>query len=364
MTAREGDALDAADRAFALAKEALGVDRDDVGALLALAVLTRNGWTRQMTAQPLTTGQRAAAAIGFVRAALVSDPNDPAALTALGDHYRRYEWRWAEAENLFRRALAIDPNLPEAHWSYAYMLGTQGRGIEGLAQAKKLFRLDPETAWRRVALPRLLYIAGDRAGALRRYDSELALAPDNLFLIREAYLIHLSEGDAAGLAGLRATVGRLWQSRPIPAGVTALASRIEAARAALSGRPQALLASVDADVAAFDAPASGPSATQQGRASVDLLYVYALEYAWAGRSGRALDLLERALAARSLYWPATLPYGRAEFPQGVRKDPRYAALWRSDPRLQELIQTRLRSLASRQMTGTLPDGARVTGSAT
>jgi tetratricopeptide (TPR) repeat protein len=222
-----------------------------------------------------------------------------------------------------------------------------------------VFQLDPETAWRRLALPRLLYVTGDRAGALRHYQRELALAPDNLFLIRELYFMHLAEGDAAALRNLVDKLRTAWRHRSMPTGVEELVHRTSAGIEALGGRPAALTMIVDNDVRAFDAPRTGGAATQQGRASVDLLYIYAMEYAWARRISRALDLLERALAARSLYWPATLPFGATEFPESVRRHPRYAALWKSEPRLQQLIDTRLRAVSSRQMAGVLPDGRRV-----
>ena len=359
MRGQTEPALDVADLAWTLANEALAIDRQDVGALLVAATLIRNGWPRALAAQPLTAIQRATEAVGYVRRALVADPNDPAALAALGDHYRRYEWRWEEAGNLLRRALATDPSLADAHWSYAYMRGTMGYALEGLEHAQILFRLDPETAWRRTALPRLLYVAGRRSAALGHYARELATTPDNLFLIRELYFMYLSEGEGAALRGLIDQVTQLWRGRPMPPGVTSLLARSEAGIAALGGQPAALIAMVDADVAAFDAPRAGAAATQQGRASVDLLFVYAMEYGWAGRTVRALDLLERALAARSLYWPATLPFGRAEFPPSVRAHPRYRALWSSEPRLLELVRSRRRAVEERQQYGTLPDGRRV-----
>lgn len=359
MRGQTEPALDVADRAWALANEALAIDPQDVGALLVVATLIRNGWPRALAAQPLTAIQRATEAVGYVRRALVADPNDPAALAALGDHYRRYEWRWEEAGNLLRRALATDPSLADAHWSYAYMRGTMGYALEGLEHARILFRLDPETAWRRTALPRLLYVAGRRSEALRHYARELTATPDNLFLIRELHFMYLSEGDRAALRGLIDRVTRLWRGRAMPPGVAGLLSRTEAGIAALAGEPAALVAIVDADVAAYDAPRTGTAATQQGRASVDLLFVYAMEYAWAGRTVRALDLLERALAARSLYWPATLPFGRAEFPEAVRAHPRYRALWLGEPRLRELVVSRRRAVEEGRQYGRLPDGRRV-----
>ncbi len=349
MVGQESAGEDAAESARALLDEALKIDPGDTGALVALANITRNGWTRVLGALPLSQVERANEAAQIIRQALISDPNDPGALTALGDYYRRFEWRWKEAENLFRRAIATDPSLVEARWSYAYELGELGRAKEGLVQAQELFRLDPENLWRRVALARLLYLAGERDAALKRYDIELAADPRNAFLVREVYLMFLSEGNAGALKRLNQTLRTvLWRDKRMTPAIFALSTRIDAALAALSGTPQALLGLVDADVAALDGPA-GRAATQQGRASVDLPYIYALEYAWSGQADLALRMLKRALAAGSLYWPATLPYGPAEFPPPVRNDPRFAALWSSDPRLVELMRSRKAAVVAGQM---------------
>ena len=352
MIGRDAEGNDAADRAWDLAQAALRIDQGDVAALLVIANLTRNGWTRALAAQPATIAERASAAADVIRRALTSDPNDPAALTALGDYYRRFDWRWTEAENLFRRAISANPSLTDAHWAYGYELGELGRAKEGLVHAREVFRLDPENPYRRVALPRLLYLAGERDAALKRYDLELAAGPANAFLIREIYLMHLAEANVGALRRLKAKVtDELWRGRSMPPTIAALIARTDAAIAALGGAPGDLVAMVDADVAAFDGAGQGLAATQQGRASVDLLFIYAMEYAWSGATPRALDLLARALAGRSLYWVASLPYGPAEFPQPMRSDPRYAALWRSDARLAELIDSRRATRAAGQMTG-------------
>jgi TolB-like protein len=357
MVGNDAEGFDAADRAWDLAQASLRIDPNDVGALLIVATLTRNGWTRALAAQPATTADRAAAAANVIRHALASDPNDPAALSALADYYRRFQWRWKEAEALFRRAIAGNPSLIEAHWAYGYELGELGRSKEGLVHAREVFRLDPEDPYRRAALPRLLYLSGERDAALKRYDIELAATPANVFLIREIYLMHLAEANVGALLRLKArVVGELWKGRQIPAAISALMARTDAAVAALRGAPDRLVGLVDDDVAAYDRAGRTQAATQQGRASIDLLYIYAIEYAWAGGTGRALDLLARALAGRSLYWVATLPYGPTEFPEPMRSDPRYAALWRSDPRLAELIASRRRARITGQTTGRFKRG--------
>jgi tetratricopeptide (TPR) repeat protein len=358
MVNREDEASDAADQAQDMVTRALAVDPRDPGALVVQAALVRNGWTRELARQPLSGPQRAASAAELLRQALTADPNDPSALAALGDYYRRFEWRWDEAETLFRRALAIDPNHLEAHWAYGHQLGTLGRVLEHLEHARALMRLDPETVWRRLDMPRALYQLGDHGGAMALYESELAANPDNLFLLRELYFIHLTESDAAGLAArIRRVRDDIWKARPPPA-VAALLARAAAGLEALQGRPAALIGMVDKDVAAYDAGAA-LAGTRQGRASVDFLFIYAMEYAWAGAVGPAIRMLDRALAGRSVYWPASLPFGCAHFPAAMRADPRYAALWRTEPKRQELVRTRLLAVERRQMSGYLPDGRRV-----
>jgi TolB-like protein/DNA-binding winged helix-turn-helix (wHTH) protein len=357
MVGNDAGGLDAADRAWDLAQASLRIDPNDVGALLVVATLTRNGWTRALAAQPATQAERASASADVIRRALTSDPNDPAALGALADYYRRFEWRWKEAETLFRRAIAGNPSLIEAHWALGYELNELGRAKEGLVHAREVFRLDPEDPFRRIALPRLLYTAGERDAALKRYDIELAAAPANVFLVQELYQTHLAEANVGALLRLKAKLtGELWKGRPMPTGIALLMARIDAAVAALRGAPDRLVALVDADVAAYDNAGRSVAATQRGRASIDLLFIYAMEYAWAGATGRALDVLARALAGRSLYYVAALPYGPTEFPEPMRSDPSYAALWRSDPRLAELIESRRAALAAGQCAGPFKRG--------
>lgn len=358
MVNRSEEALDAAEEAQDLVSRALAIDPRDPGALVVQSVLMRNGWTRVMAKQPLSTAQRGAAAAELLRQALTTDPNDPNALAWLADYYRRVEWRWSDAATLYERALAIDPNNLEAHWGYGYQLDMLGRGHDGLAHARAVMRLDPETVWRRLSLPRVLRSCGALTESWRLFNVELSQNPGNTFLIREMYGNRLTQSDAPGIDQLiRRVRDELWRGAPPPP-VAALLTRAAAGAEALRGRPAALLAMVDSDVAAYDA-GGDQGGTPQGRASIDFLFIYAIEYAWGGAVTRSLALLDRALAGRSTYWPDSMPYGIAHFPAAVRADPRYAALWRSDPKRQEIVTSRLGGVTHGQMAGYLPDGRRV-----
>ena len=355
MRGRQEDALNLGEQAERLTKRALTTDPNYSAALALLASITRNGWTPELARQNLTTKQRVEASIAILRRALLADPRDPAALTALGDYYRRYEFRWDEAENLFRRALSIDPSFVDAHWSFGYELGTLGRGLEGLDHALSVFELDPRNPFRRVALPRLLYLVGDRPEAMRRYDAELREQPDNLFLLQELYFVFLSEGNATDLQKLGQRVARQARTPQL----SALASRIDAGAVALRGNPQPLRTLIDGEVAAFDRKDAISNATPQGRARDDLPFIFAIEYAWAGRPEQAIDMLERAISAKSLYWPCCLPYGNAPFSLNMRTNPRFQALWERDPGVVQLIERRRRALLTGQMAGFTPDGRKL-----
>jgi serine/threonine protein kinase len=54
-----------------------------------------------------------------------------------------YDRDWVEAEKEYKRAIELNPNYATVHYYYALYLGAVGRGIEGVAEAKKSVDLDP-----------------------------------------------------------------------------------------------------------------------------------------------------------------------------------------------------------------------------
>jgi TolB-like protein/Flp pilus assembly protein TadD len=88
---------------------------------------------------------------GFPRAraaalkALELDDNLAQAHLALAAIKTYYDWDWAEAEREFKRALELNPNLPEAHAHYGWYLHLFGRNEEGLAEERRSAELDPLT---------------------------------------------------------------------------------------------------------------------------------------------------------------------------------------------------------------------------
>ena len=79
----------------------------------------------------------------FARKALALDPDLVEAHVVLANALQE-EWHWAEAETEYRRALELNPNNAQAHAWFALWLVCQGRADEALASVQHARALDPE----------------------------------------------------------------------------------------------------------------------------------------------------------------------------------------------------------------------------
>jgi serine/threonine-protein kinase len=76
--------------------------------------------------------------------ALALDPELPEAYTVSGIIASVYDWNWQEAERQFKRALELDPNLALTHYRYAWVyLSPMGRHEEAIAEMKRAMELEP-----------------------------------------------------------------------------------------------------------------------------------------------------------------------------------------------------------------------------
>src|SRR2546429_8981615 len=69
--------------------------------------------------------------------ALDIDDSLAEAHTSLGLVKEHFEWDWTGAEQEFKRAIELNPNLATAHHWYGDYLTNMGRFEEGMAQTKK-----------------------------------------------------------------------------------------------------------------------------------------------------------------------------------------------------------------------------------
>ena len=104
--------------------------------------------------------------------ALALDPNLADAHLALGD-VRVHQWRWADAERELDRSVSLDPLNPTVHLWHAELLLGMGEVADAVGHAKMAQALDPLTATTNQTLSRTLLDA-------RQYDAAAAAATKGL----------------------------------------------------------------------------------------------------------------------------------------------------------------------------------------
>jgi TolB-like protein/Flp pilus assembly protein TadD len=88
------------------------------------------------------------------------------------------DWRWAEAESEYRRAIELSPSDAGAHSSFAIWFLCQGRTEEALSWARRAQELDP-LAYRGVEVGWILFQSRRYDEAIRELQSALTMEPEN-----------------------------------------------------------------------------------------------------------------------------------------------------------------------------------------
>ena len=111
--------------------------------------------------------------------ALDIDDELAAGNTALGAVYYQMDWKFPEAERAFKRAIKLSPNDTRTLIYYAWMLGETGRFEEALGPARLAQELDPFSWQANVAVAEALYHGRDYDAAIKEYEKNLKLDPNN-----------------------------------------------------------------------------------------------------------------------------------------------------------------------------------------
>jgi TolB-like protein/tRNA A-37 threonylcarbamoyl transferase component Bud32/Flp pilus assembly protein TadD len=111
--------------------------------------------------------------------ALALDPelgeaHAPLAYTAL-----HYDWDWAKSESEFRRAIQLSPNYGPAHHWYSHLLTALGRREESLAESRTYLELEPEEAGLVAHLPWHYIMAHEFEKAIEETKRELVFVPES-----------------------------------------------------------------------------------------------------------------------------------------------------------------------------------------
>jgi TolB-like protein/Flp pilus assembly protein TadD len=135
--------------------------------------------------------------VSFARQALALDPDLAQAHIVLGTVLQE-QWQWAEAEAEFKRALQLNPNGAEAHAGYAFWLSCEGRTNEAVDWMEGARALDP-MAITGAKVGMILFHAHRYEEETRLLQSALALQPDDattLMMLGFALLAHNQDAEA------------------------------------------------------------------------------------------------------------------------------------------------------------------------
>jgi serine/threonine-protein kinase len=237
--------------------------------------------------------------------ALALDDGLCEAHVALGFVRFWYDWRWAAAEVLFRRAIELGPDSAEAHLGLAHLLSNLGRHDEAVSEIARARMLDPMSLIANTLEASFLSLAQRDDDARLRLQKTFEIEPD--FWVAHLHLggIHLKSGRMADAiaAVRRARV----LSGDGPQTIAALAYLY--ARDADPDRARSLLQEFGALSAQRYVPPSN----------------FAIVHCGLGQTAQALDWLDRAYAERDV---------RVTF---LRVDRRWDAL-RDHPRFMALAR--------------------------
>ncbi|MFL6592409.1 MAG: tetratricopeptide repeat protein [Luteimonas sp.] len=124
-----------------------------------------------------------------LRKVLVAEPDNVAALNALGYTLADRTTRYNEALQLIDRARVAEPDNPAIIDSYGWVLYRLGRTREALVELRRAFTMqkDPEIA---AHLGEVLWVSGDKAEARQVLEQARKLDPENRSLQRALAAIH------------------------------------------------------------------------------------------------------------------------------------------------------------------------------
>ena len=207
--------------------------------------------------------------------ALTLDPSLGEAHASLG-WVLWYDWKWTDAEDQFKQAIALRPGYATAHHWYAEFLSSAGREDESLAEIRRALVLDPLSLILNQYLCGAFHFARRYDEALEQCRRTLELDPDAPFVFRRLSWIYYDLGRTDDMIG---ALGRWSQLSSIPL------PNVETMRATRKS---------EGDVALFRLLAGTPASTSISAVE------RAMWYLGAKNKDQALRSLEDGFAARDV----------------------------------------------------------------
>ncbi len=244
-------------------------------------------------------------ALEFARRAVEADPDMPEAHISYAWIKRNYEWDFAGSEAHFRKALQLSPGHPEAHRQYSFLLSTLGRHQEAVDHARRAVELDPGQMNNISSYGLILIFAREYTEALRQFDHFFSLNPNNINDLRYVFWALYALGRDNELIerfeNLPKTAQDSFQSRTY----YALAYR----RSRSTGEGDRIIGEL----------------ARESTGRSDKRVRFATTLSTLGRFSEALDIMEDGLQIRDdrMLWVKAQP----EF-EALRGEPRYQAILR------------------------------------
>ena len=132
-------------------------------------------------------------ALAAAERALAIDPDLPEAHTSLA-LINLGDWDWPEAERQFARALELDPSQAMARIYWSWLMVLQGDSAGAILQARKAQELEPLSPLVNGSVAHTLYLA-------RRYDEAIAECEKSLEVDPSFILAHPRHGHVPGATG-------------------------------------------------------------------------------------------------------------------------------------------------------------------
>jgi TolB-like protein/Tfp pilus assembly protein PilF len=149
------------------------VEKDPDFALAYVGLADSYGLLTEYHAVPATETYRQAK--NAVLKALEIDPDLPEAHISLAYVYQFYEWNFEAAEREYRTVLARNPNYATGHQWYAEYLAAMGRHAEAVAEIRRALAVDPLSLIVNAVEANILYMGGEYEQALVKTRDVIAM---------------------------------------------------------------------------------------------------------------------------------------------------------------------------------------------
>ena len=166
------DTRESVNRAIQYFQEAIALDPKDAHLYAALAAAYDAATTYYSSPAEVMPRAKEAAL-----QAVALDPNLGSAHVRLGYVRLFYDWDWPAAEREYRRALEINPSLPEAQLGYANYLATLGRFDEALFRVQQAYLFDPLALESRKEALWIYYFSGRMPETVEQCQKTIELEP-------------------------------------------------------------------------------------------------------------------------------------------------------------------------------------------